>query len=202
MDFISHSVLQRYGFTSTVKMHTDDIHGLRHSKPAFYQTIANQLYVSLETEIQKALSQWFAQKDKHTATPMTQVYVTGETELQYYSIIVHVLCSPSTCLGDITHPKLHRLCSHDSIHILRDAHHNWCKLNMMMKHSYKIKKQNIEIAQEDCSICLQPLIHKCGEWYVRLPTCSHLFCEGCIQDWMIEYNHDTCPTCRCECDIF
>lgn len=45
----------------------------------------------------------------------------------------------------------------------------------------------------DCRVCLgrfEP------ESVVNRLTCGHVFHRGCLEKWMVEYRHATCPLCR------
>mmetsp|Transcript_7384 Transcript_7384/g.12259 ORF Transcript_7384/g.12259 Transcript_7384/m.12259 type:complete len:394 (+) Transcript_7384:52-1233(+) len=57
-----------------------------------------------------------------------------------------------------------------------------------------VKGQNIS-ENFICSVCTfvfdQP---------VRLPTCGHFFCKGCIKNWFDRREVHTCPVCRAEVD--
>ncbi|XP_060860177.1 E3 ubiquitin-protein ligase rnf8-like [Metopolophium dirhodum] len=46
------------------------------------------------------------------------------------------------------------------------------------------------LGNDDCQCCI------CCEVFIRpsLLSCSHMFCEWCIDKWLEKYNH--CPTCR------
>ena len=43
----------------------------------------------------------------------------------------------------------------------------------------------------ECVICLEPPVPEAA---VRITTCSHVFCRGCIEPWLHE--HRSCPVCK------
>ncbi|KAJ1259438.1 hypothetical protein BS78_10G155300 [Paspalum vaginatum] len=49
---------------------------------------------------------------------------------------------------------------------------------------------------DECSVCLGEINQK--ETVKRLPACTHLFHEGCIDVWL--RSHRTCPVCRTPVD--
>ena len=49
---------------------------------------------------------------------------------------------------------------------------------------------NYLFEQEDCSICLQKMKHKCSL------KCNHKFHLKCISEWFNQSLHRTCPVCR------
>jgi hypothetical protein len=51
-----------------------------------------------------------------------------------------------------------------------------------------------DIREEDanCSVCLSD--YEPGEILRKLPVCSHLFHQSCIDEWLVA--HQTCPLCR------
>lgn len=48
---------------------------------------------------------------------------------------------------------------------------------------------------DSCPICYDP---------IRYPACAnpcnHMFCEPCINKWMLKKN--TCPVCRTKCSLY
>lgn len=55
---------------------------------------------------------------------------------------------------------------------------------------YSSALDNYLFEQEDCSICLQKMKHKC------VLKCNHKFHLECISNWFNESIHRTCPICR------
>ncbi|KAL6602804.1 hypothetical protein ACP70R_043165 [Stipagrostis hirtigluma subsp. patula] len=60
--------------------------------------------------------------------------------------------------------------------------------------AYKYKKEHG--AGDECSVCLGEITPK--EVVKQLPVCSHLFHDGCIDEWL--RSHLTCPVCRTPVD--
>ncbi|RLM54955.1 RING-H2 finger protein ATL32-like [Panicum miliaceum] len=56
---------------------------------------------------------------------------------------------------------------------------------------YKYRKKRGGTGDE-CSVCLAEV--KLKETVKKLPACTHLFHEGCIDVWL--RSHRTCPVCR------
>ena len=64
----------------------------------------------------------------------------------------------------------------------------------------------IQCVQEECSLCLEPLLHGVvkvepatgeGEWVMRT-ECKHHFHRSCLQQWMGKClpQEQSCPICR------
>ena len=49
-------------------------------------------------------------------------------------------------------------------------------------------------ASSDCSICIEEF--KKGEYFRKLPICSHIFHKKCIDKWFTMDKHMSCPICR------
>ena len=50
--------------------------------------------------------------------------------------------------------------------------------------------QSIFTDHNQCAVCLD------DAFLVRWPTCTHVFCSGCISTWRQINNTNTCPLCR------
>ncbi|GJN38553.1 hypothetical protein PR202_gb27608 [Eleusine coracana subsp. coracana] len=61
---------------------------------------------------------------------------------------------------------------------------------------YEQKRDGGAVADE-CAVCLGEMRPK--EVVKRLPVCTHLFHEGCIDVWL--RSHRTCPVCRTPVDV-
>ncbi|CAD8139651.1 unnamed protein product [Paramecium pentaurelia] len=58
----------------------------------------------------------------------------------------------------------------------------------------KIKEKKIDTIQfESCTVCL---IEYDKESICRVTPCVHVFHADCLQAWMVEKKHETCPMCR------
>ena len=57
----------------------------------------------------------------------------------------------------------------------------------------ELEKVNIDIDDDQCSICLEEFVNKIKKEVSRMP-CSHVYHTHCIVKWL-EYNH-VCPICR------
>jgi hypothetical protein len=49
---------------------------------------------------------------------------------------------------------------------------------------------------DECAVCLAEITPR--EVVKQLPACTHLFHEGCIDEWL--WSHRTCPVCRSPVD--
>lgn len=53
----------------------------------------------------------------------------------------------------------------------------------------------------ECGICFGEIRAWDSELsFVKLESCSHMFCEGCFLDWA--QNSKTCPNCRTPCKYY
>ena len=126
----------------------------------------------------------------------TRVFISGREIKKFYSIVIHVLCTPNTQICDIFNQNVHKLRKPIILAIHRDAHLNWCKYQKLEEcHIHKKDLSNEDI----CTICFQQIKNKPNtDIFVRLPDCNHIFCASCIEQWMIKHKGNTCPKCRCE----
>lgn len=58
-------------------------------------------------------------------------------------------------------------------------------------------RNEIEIINEDCCICLDKLNAEDGKQISQIEECHHGFCGDCLFGWL--KNHNMCPVCRTPC---
>ncbi|KAJ7521162.1 hypothetical protein O6H91_19G040700 [Diphasiastrum complanatum] len=46
----------------------------------------------------------------------------------------------------------------------------------------------------DCAVCLTKFEGQ--DSILKLPNCSHIFHKACLEKWLLDHQHTTCPLCR------